>query len=106
MIATSGTTSGSTSSTRKRQREKGKEKESQSIRKKKKTTKKRVDNQNVNESKGSFRVNSQRLFLTYPQCGMDPLEMLSKLKETRLLTSNPIQEYIVAKELHQVLTFG
>jgi len=94
---------------KKRRREKGKEKERSSKKeptKKKKPTKKRKgEPKNVSEEKATFRVNSQRLFLTYPRCGMNPLEMLSKLKEKRLLTSNPIQEYIVAKELHQVLTF-
>lgn len=73
--------------------------------KKKPTKKRRSDPQNVNEEKAKFRIASRQLFLTYPQCGMDPLEMLSELRGTRLLSSNPIQEYIVAQEKHKVLFF-
>lgn len=46
-----------------------------------------------------FRLNSQKLFLTYAQCPLEPTEALEQLKIC--LSTVTIQEYVIAQEEHK-----
>lgn len=55
----------------------------------------------IKKKKGSgYRLNSSQLFLTYPQCDLEPVVILDLLKI--ILKRTPIMKYLISKELHQV----
>lgn len=53
----------------------------------------------ANKNKG-FRLNAEKLFMTYPQCEVDPHGALLCLQQNKYL-QNKIKNYIIAQEVHQ-----
>lgn len=53
----------------------------------------------IKESK--FRLKGQRLFLTYPQCPIEPSEALEQLEAKVKDMKRSINEYIIAQEEHK-----
>lgn len=49
----------------------------------------------------TFRLNATQLFLTYPQCSLDPTEALQLLTEALKKKKRTISEYLIAKEKHK-----
>lgn len=50
---------------------------------------------------GKYRLNAQSLFITYPQCDLDHAAVLSALQAIVASKKWCLQQYIVARELHE-----
>lgn len=48
-----------------------------------------------------FRLKGKRLFLTYPQCAIEPAEALTQLKDKCIQMKRKLGDYIIAQEEHK-----